>query len=234
MHVQGQRLFTGIVSDISAQVALRAEMNKAYQDLSLANSRLEELARTDKLTGLFNRGHFDETLHNEINRATRHRMPLSLLFLDVDYFKRFNDYYGHLDGDSCLREIASSLMAAFRRSGEVVARYGGEEFAIILPHHDVENATRKAEEVLQRVRELKIPHDKSTVSRHVTVSIGAVTWQPASNRPIESAELVKSADILLYAAKAGGRNQACHDKFTTTGASGRKLSEVKAHASSAR
>ncbi len=229
MYVKGERLFTGILSDISEQEALKAQMAKANEDLSLANQRLEELARTDKLTGIFNRGHFDETLNSEIARATRNSLPLSLLLLDVDYFKRFNDHYGHLDGDNCLREIASSLMSVCKRSGETVARYGGEEFAIILPHLDLEGARCKAEEVIQLVRDLQIPHAKSAISNQVTISIGAVTWQPASQRPIESAELVKSADILLYAAKAGGRNQACQDKFTTTGANGRKISGVKAH-----
>lgn len=228
MYVKGERLFTGILSDISEREALKAEMAKAYDDLSRANQRLEELARTDKLTGLFNRGHFDEALKSEISRATRNGAPLTLFFLDVDYFKRFNDHYGHQEGDNCLRQIASSLMSVCKRSGEVVARYGGEEFAIILPHHDVEDAGRKAKEVLQLVRDLQIPHVKSKACNQVTVSIGAASWQPASQQPIESSELVKSADILLYAAKAGGRNQACQDKFTTTGANGSKISGVKA------
>jgi PAS domain S-box-containing protein len=134
MHVHGERLFTVILRDISEQVAMRQQMEKAYEDLSEAHARLEQSARTDKLTELYNRGYFDAVLYTETMRATRYDEPLSLMLLDVDYFKPYNDHYGHPEGDNCLKVIAQLIKEVFLRSGEVVARYGGEEFAVILPH----------------------------------------------------------------------------------------------------
>jgi len=166
MYVHGERLFNGIVRDISEQVEMNRKMQQAYEELHEAHARLEETARTDKLTGLYNRGHFDTTLLTEIMRATRHRMPLSLMLLDVDYFKRFNDHYGHPEGDSCLQEVARILQETFLRSGEVVARYGGEEFAVVLPHCNEKDAFNRAETLLQTIRKTAIPHEKSGVADH--------------------------------------------------------------------
>ena len=213
MFVHGERLFTGILRDISEQVEMRKKMQQAYEELHEAHARLEETARTDKLTKLYNRGHFDTTLLSEILRATRHGIPMSLMLLDVDYFKKYNDYYGHLAGDECLHAIAQVLKKTFLRSGEVVARYGGEEFAVILPHCNKHDAMNRADSLLTSVRQSAIPHEKSGVADHITVSIGVATHQPRSKQPVDPDELIKAADEMLYNAKAAGRNQACHREF---------------------
>ena len=214
MHVHGERLFTGILRDVSEQVELNRRMQQAYEDLHEAHARLEEVVRTDKLTQLFKRGHFDTTLFAEILRATRHAIPLSLMLLDVDYFKRFNDHYGHVEGDSCLQAIAQTLQQVFMRSGEVVARYGGEEFAVILPHCGRQVALNRAEKVLHAVRERNIPHEKSGTADRVTISIGVATHCPTSKHPVAPDDLIKAADEMLYNAKAAGRNQVCHTMFS--------------------
>jgi diguanylate cyclase (GGDEF)-like protein/PAS domain S-box-containing protein len=214
MHVHGERLFTGILRDISEQVEMRRKMQQAYEELHEAHARLEESARTDKLTSLFNRGHFDTTLLGEILRATRHGLPMSLMLLDVDYFKPYNDYYGHLAGDHCLKELAQTLKQTFLRSGEVVARYGGEEFAVILPHCNKQDAMNRANRLLSSVRERAIPHEKSGVADHITVSIGVITHIPRAKQPADPDDLIKAADEMLYNAKAAGRNQSCHCDFS--------------------
>jgi diguanylate cyclase (GGDEF)-like protein/PAS domain S-box-containing protein len=214
MHVHGERLFTGILRDISEQVAMSQQMEKAYEDLSEAHARLEQSARTDKLTELYNRGYFDTALYTETMRATRYDEPLSLMLLDVDYFKPYNDHYGHPEGDDCLKEIAQIIKQVFQRSGEVVARYGGEEFAVILPHCDENIAMSRADRLLQTVRERAIPHAKSGIADHITVSIGVVTCRQSSIKPIAPNKLIKAADEMLYKAKAAGRNQAFNDLLT--------------------
>jgi len=213
MHVHGERLFTGILRDVSEQVEMNRKMQQAYEELHQAHARLEQSARTDKLTNLYNRGHFDAVLLSEILRATRHGLPVSLMLLDADYFKRFNDHYGHLEGDRCLQEIAKTLQQTFMRSGEVVARYGGEEFAVILPHCDKRDAMNRAESLLNSIWDRAIPHEKSGVADRVTVSIGTVTYLPVSKQPVAPDDLIHAADEMLYSAKAAGRNQARHNQF---------------------
>ena len=214
MHVHGERLFTGILRDISEQVEMRRKMQQAYEELHEAHIQLEESARTDKLTNLYNRGYFDTALLNEIMRATRHGISLSLMLLDADYFKRYNDHYGHLEGDRCLQDIAQTLQQTFMRSGEVVARYGGEEFAVILPHCDRQDAMNRAETLLKSIWDRAIPHEKSGVADRVTVSVGVITHRPELKQPVDPEDLIKAADEMLYNAKAAGRNQVCHNQFT--------------------
>ena len=139
-------------------------------------SKTEELRRLttiDPLTGIANRRAFEEALDQEWRRMMRHSTPLSLLMIDVDYFKRFNDAYGHVAGDQCLRAVAQALAQRTRRAGELAARYGGEEFAVLLPQIDAAAARRLAELICQTVRELQIPHEGSAVASHVTISVGA-------------------------------------------------------------
>jgi diguanylate cyclase (GGDEF)-like protein/PAS domain S-box-containing protein len=214
MHVHGERLFTGILRDISEQVEMRQKMQQAYEELREAHVQLEESARTDKLTGLYNRGYFDTAFLNEIMRATRHRIPLSLMLLDADYFKGYNDHYGHLEGDRCLQDIAQILQQTFMRSGEIVARYGGEEFAVILPHCDRQDAMNRAETLLKSIWDRAIPHEKSGVADRVTVSLGVITHLPKTKQPVDPDDLIKAADEMLYDAKAAGRNQARHGQFS--------------------
>jgi len=200
-----ERSFTGIVRDITERKQKEKELIQAREELSEANTKLEEKARTDGLTRISNRRHFDETLLSEFSRATRQRYTISLILLDIDHFKNYNDYYGHIEGDRCLTKVAQALQSLFQRSGEVVARYGGEEFAVILPHTDCEAATKMAEAIIDRVNNLSLEHAASKTADIVTVSVGVSSLYPLKGVP--STELVKKADEALYNAKANGRNQ---------------------------
>src|SRR5262249_19268028 len=150
----------------------------------------------------------------------RHKTPLCLLMIDVGYFKRFNDTYGHVAGDDCLREIAKTLARNARRAGEVAARYGGEEFAILLPHTNLDEANRLAQRICQHVRELNIPHQESPVATCVTISVGVASALPLSAEHASQASiswfaptsLVQMSDQALYAAKIGGRNRVYCDE----------------------
>lgn len=165
--------------------------------------RLNELALTDGLTGVANRRSFDELLGFEWKRCQRNQLPLSVVFIDIDFFKRYNDFYGHLQGDECLKAIAFSLKAVLNRPGDLVARYGGEEFICLLPETDLFGASHKAEELELAVRKLTIPHDKSEVAPVVTISLGVATAQQVTGE--DPSALVSAADELLYQAKAEGR-----------------------------
>jgi diguanylate cyclase (GGDEF)-like protein/PAS domain S-box-containing protein len=170
-------------------------------------TRLTSMAARDGLTGLANRRVFDEQIEAQRERSRRNRSPLSLLLVDVDHFKNFNDSYGHPTGDECLRRIASALQAIASRPHDLAARYGGEEFALILPDTDAEGARVVAERICDSIRALAIPHDRSAVAGHVTVSIGGAALATLDEDTTVTA-LVKSADVALYAAKGAGRNSA--------------------------
>jgi len=176
---------------------------RAGAELKEANRRLEELSVTDALTGLSNRRHFDRLLASEWSRAARRGCPFTVLMVDVDHFKRFNDRYGHLAGDDCLARIAGVLKTFTRRSGDVAARYGGEEFAIVYSDMPADVAARMAETVRQGVEGLAIPHEDSPFGR-VTLSVGVATM--AASRDIAAEAVLKRADEALYEAKASGRN----------------------------
>lgn len=197
----GWRLIINIGRRIRAEASLMA----AREDLLQANRRLEVLATQDQLTGLANRRSFDEVLAQECRRAAREGTALSLLLLDLDYFKRFNDAYGHVAGDQCLRTVAETLQRAIRRPGDLAARYGGEELAIILPNTDLPGARSVADALLGHVRALDIPHGASPHER-VTVSIGVATLQGPPSGGAEQ-RLVEAADRALYRAKESGRNR---------------------------
>lgn len=174
-------------------------------ELSAANVRLEELSRSDPLTGLANRRHFDEIKEVEFRRALRLGQPLTVLMCDVDFFKRYNDHYGHAQGDDCLRAVAETLRYVFSRAGEVVARLGGEEFVVLLPGVDAESALRSADRLQQRLAERALPHEASTVSPHVTLSVGLAVLDPESIDQFD--QLLRRADEALYRAKTLGRNR---------------------------
>jgi diguanylate cyclase (GGDEF)-like protein len=169
------------------------------------NRQLERLAHQDGLTHLANRRHFDDTLLREWERLRREGRPMAVLFIDVDYFKPFNDTYGHAAGDDCLTAIAGVLEQAARRPGDLAARYGGEEFVLILPGTDAAGAHEVAERVLTDVDRLEIPHAASQVSGHVTVSIGLAVRVPRSGESAQ--DLLETADRAVYAAKRGGRHR---------------------------
>jgi diguanylate cyclase (GGDEF)-like protein len=165
---------------------------------------LRELTLTDGLTGVANRRAFDERLHHEWRRSARSRTPLSLIMLDIDHFKAYNDGYGHQQGDDCLRRVSSALTRAAGRPQDMAARYGGEEFAVLLPQVDQEGAEAVARKLIDEVRTLDMPHSASSQGR-VTISLGVATIVPDSAH--DPAHLVKLADALLYQSKLQGRNR---------------------------
>jgi diguanylate cyclase (GGDEF)-like protein len=181
------------------------ELEQVNQQLQLANQVLHQLSTHDGLTGVANRRQFDEVLLIEWRRAVRINGPISLIMVDIDHFKLFNDEYGHQAGDDTLKEVAYALQDSVQRAGDLIARYGGEEFAIILPGTPLEEATRLAESIRSTVEGRKIRHALSIAFRYVTVSVGAASVYAV--REGSPAELVASADRALYAAKRGGRNR---------------------------
>ncbi|MDG3006624.1 diguanylate cyclase [Paludisphaera mucosa] len=180
----------------------------AEQALQEANRLLEVLATTDGLTGVANRRRFDRTLALEWERHARSATPLSLLLVDVDHFKKYNDSRGHQEGDHCLREIAGALGESAVRPGDLVARYGGEEFAIVLPETGRPGAMTIAEAVRGRLHLRGLPHGAPGAGPLVTLSIGCATMTPGRVDPADA--LVERADRALYEAKAAGRDQARH------------------------
>ena len=181
-------------------------LSRELQRRQLAESKLQRLARTDTLTGLSNRGTFDDTLQKEWQQSNRTGRPLSLLFVDIDQFKAYNDYYGHQAGDEVLRAVAQCVALCVRRPTDHVARYGGEEFVVTLPDTDAAGATNVAETIRHAVFDLNIEHVQSQYGC-VTASIGVVTSQ--GQAVLDGAVLVKMADSALYEAKSTGRNRVC-------------------------
>ena len=166
---------------------------------------LRSLAYVDGLTGIPNRRRLDEYLFDEFKRAMRSHASLSIIMLDVDYFKKYNDTYNHSAGDFCLQRIANAIKATLRRPADLVARYGGEEFAIILPDTPINAAMALAEDIRNHIESLSIPHETSKVAKHVTVSMGITGAQPKTKISVD--ELLSQADTALYQSKKNGRNQ---------------------------
>ena len=185
--------------------ARNEELTRLRFALETANRRLKHLVGVDALTGIANRRHFDRALEREVRRARRDAQPLSLVFLDLDEFKLFNDSYGHTRGDEVLRKVAQTLDETFRRGGDLVARYGGEEFAVVLPGVDGRRAGLYAERLRRRIWRLAIPYNASQLTDRVTISGGVATvYPPASATPDD---LLFAADKALYRAKCLGRNR---------------------------
>lgn len=181
------------------------ELHQLQSELEEKNRQLQLLSSLDGLTGIPNRRQFDEMLGIEWNRMARERLPLSLVILDVDHFKLYNDRYGHLAGDSCLRRVATALAGLLRRPADMVARYGGEEFAAILPGTGLEGAKVVAESMRQAVANLGIEHQDSPVQSVVTVSLGLSAVVPLPG--CAPADLLQAADQGLYQAKQEGRDR---------------------------
>jgi len=177
--------------------------------MKTAEARLRDLAGLDGLTGLPNRRTFDETLASEWRRSVRSGDPISLLLIDIDHFKAFNDSLGHGSGDQCLTTVAGVLAASIRRAGDIPARYGGEEFAIILPGTDAAGAGVAAENVRRAIEQREIRHPASSTGPFVTASIGHATALPCQR--CLSGEILRRADAALYRAKELGRNRVCAD-----------------------
>src|SRR5262245_49025583 len=177
-------------------------------------AELRRLSVADPLTAITNRRSFDEALQTEWKRALADRTTLALLLIDVDCFKSFNDSYGHVVGDRCLRTVAEVLSNGARRAGETIARYGGDEFAILLPRTDPERAAALARHLCDCVRGVGLAHAHSIVAPHVTISIGVASISMAQQTNQFAAEptvLVEAADRALYAAKAAGRDRVCEN-----------------------
>jgi diguanylate cyclase (GGDEF)-like protein len=230
LHARAARRARELESELARRHDVETELDRTYRDLQrrfaarthalearneeltrlrfaleTANRRLKHLVGVDALTGIANRRHFDRALEREVRRARRDAQPLSLVFLDLDEFKLFNDSYGHTRGDEVLRKVAQTLDETFRRGGDLVARYGGEEFAVVLPGVDGRRAGLYAERLRRRIWRLAIPYNASQLTDRVTISGGVATiYPPAIAGPDE---LLFAADKALYRAKCLGRNR---------------------------
>jgi diguanylate cyclase (GGDEF)-like protein len=194
---------------LATQVTLAIQQSELYTQLQKANQQLRQLAILDGLTGVANRRYFDRILNKEWQRLAREQKPLSLLLCDIDYFKDYNDTYGHPSGDRCLKQVAAVLKQATKRAADLVARYGGEEFAVILPDTNARGALFVANAIRQKLQQLQLPHCKSAVSQYVTLSIGIATKIPNPNQTPST--LIKRADDALYRAKKEGRDRLVQD-----------------------
>ncbi len=188
--------------------ALREEIeerSKTEKALQVANQKLQELSLTDGLTGIANYRKFDEYLQQVWKRMIREQSPVSIIICDVDYFKQFNDTYGHHAGDFCLQEIARAIESTLQRPDDLAARYGGEEFIVLLPGTDDAGAVQVAEKIQNAIAELDIPHAGSPAAPCITFSVGLATAVPELGSVPKT--LLKAADRALYRAKNGGRNR---------------------------
>jgi diguanylate cyclase (GGDEF)-like protein len=208
-------LLTAAIISLIGNYQLEGEMRRDFLltllqrintiKLEESNRKLEQLSISDELTGTANRRHFDNTLEREWSSGARNGYPLSLIFLDIDFFKSYNDNYGHQAGDQCLKKIGEALNRNIRRSHDLLARYGGEEFVILLPHTEMEEAFDLSEKIRQSIETMKIKHEFSRISDHITVSLGVASAIPIPQT--NSSYLVEQADAALYQAKNNGRNQ---------------------------
>ena len=195
----------GLLAASFVLLLLLVENSFLHSRLAAALDELKRLATVDPLTGAANRRAFEAACTAHWARAVYERSPLSLLMLDIDHFKAFNDRYGHVEGDRCLARVAECLMGTAREGRDTVARYGGEEFAILLPQTDAAASARVAQRICDAVAALDIPHSGSSNASHVTISVGVATCVAEAHEPFEA--LIKSADQALYAAKAAGRGR---------------------------
>ncbi|HEB67134.1 MAG TPA: GGDEF domain-containing protein [Gammaproteobacteria bacterium] len=204
--------------DARQNFTLQRELETEQKRLDQLVLQLDEMAHRDELTGLANRRYFFEHFQQEWNRHLRFAAPISLLLIDVDYFKNYNDTYGHQAGDECLRKVAATLSDTARRAGDFVARIGGEEFVALLARTEAEDACLLGEKLRWQIEQAAVSHSASRVADVVTISVGAATIIPDKERRLE--DLLRCADEALYAAKANGRNQVICRRLSEESASG--------------
>jgi len=185
---------------INARVSMHLKL-KRKQEL------LEQYAFIDSLTEIPNRRRFDEVIRKEWRRAGRSGKPMALVMIDIDYFKQYNDTYGHGQGDRCLRQVARAIASMMQRAGDFAARYGGEEFAVVLPYTSLAEAMDFAHRISRHINSLNIAHSQSSVADHITISIGVASADPQQS--LDSAQIVEAADSAMYQAKKTGRNRIC-------------------------
>ncbi|SFE50716.1 sensor domain-containing diguanylate cyclase [Alteribacillus iranensis] len=202
----GDIIFNGILMDITVQKKDEEELKRKTLELEEANRKLEKMSRVDSLTGIPNRRQFDEFLTFTWESARRTASDVSIIFIDIDDFKAYNDHYGHLKGDDCLKETASILRDVLKRSTDFVARLGGEEFVAVLPDTDPEGAVLVAERMRARIVEEKMKHEGPRGGTYVTISAGAASARPVDKK-VTMHQLLDMADQALYEAKSNGKNQ---------------------------
>ena len=195
-----------LLERVAMVLSVAIKQTKLYQQLESANRELEQLSLVDELTKIANRRKFDQYIAAEWSRLARERNPLSLILCDIDYFKLYNDTYGHPAGDRCLQQVAQAIRKVIKRPADLVARYGGEEFVLVLPNTPIEGAKHLAQQVRLQIEALKIPHINSSVDLYVTLSLGISCCVPNSRFGFQI--LIAEADTALYQAKAMGRNRA--------------------------
>jgi len=200
-----KQILNAKVNAMARIAQMRQQLVAISADLQQANKNLERLAVMDGLTGIANRRRFDEMLELNFAIACRTKSPIALLMCDIDQFKRYNDHYGHLQGDECLKTVAAALADQPLRTTDFVARYGGEEFVVILSSTDLPGAIHVAERLCQRIRDLAMPHEGIGGQALVTLSIGVAAFTPT--RAQTTTELIKQADQRLYYAKEQGRDR---------------------------
>jgi diguanylate cyclase (GGDEF)-like protein/PAS domain S-box-containing protein len=197
-----------LLRQLATQVGIATQQSQLYEQLKEANQQLQQLATRDGLTLLSNRRHFNESLEREWRQMERDRTPLSLILCDIDFFKPYNDTYGHQAGDECLKQVAVAIQKASKRPLDFVARYGGEEFAVILPDTDANGALCVGETIREAVKALQVPHRASASYQCITLSVGIATVMPGVESCVET--LIQEADRALYRAKDQGRNCSVH------------------------
>ncbi len=200
-----------VAKNLTNQKRIENELRESQKKLEESVLSLEKLSNQDGLTGIPNRYCFDEFFSREVKRAKRDKSPISLIMIDIDFFKQYNDNYGHQAGDDCLIKVAKTLNASLKRPSDMAARYGGEEFVVVLPGSNEEGAIAFAENVRQMIESLEIEHRGSNIHKHVTISLGMCTACPGENNDPEL--IIKNADEALYKAKDEGRNRIANDNL---------------------
>lgn len=196
-----------LLQQVAEQLAIALHQAELHQQLQAANQELERISNTDALTQIANRRYFDRSLAQEWQRAQREQIPLALILCDIDFFKQYNDTYGHPAGDVCITAVAQVLQGCLHRSGDCLARYGGEEFAVILPHTDQLGAETMARKMQRAIAALNLPHAAHPTAQRITLSFGLAMALPQTG--LSPQDLLSRADQALYQAKQTGRNRVC-------------------------